>query len=84
MKNKVVRLVGTGYWKRLSFRKYQVKCQVSERWIQFPKEAHGTGNGDYISLNVMTQVYEGKPHKICELVVTRQDLQKMLDNIKTI
>ena len=54
--------------------KTSVSCQVSDRWLRFSEE--------FISLDVMTLGSDEKEKKICELVVTREELVEALSNIK--
>lgn len=61
-----------------------VPCMVSGRWLQFPKESAGHfGGGEFISLDVMTETEPGVHRKLCDLVVTREELQRALDSVKT-
>lgn len=69
---------------RLNLRKYRVSCQVSERWLQFPKEAHKLSGGDFMVIDVMTLGADESERKICELVLTKQDLLQMLEQVETV
>lgn len=69
---------------RLNQVNFRVPCQVSERWLQFPETATPLNNGDFMVVNVMTKNSEEKDRKICELVLTKQDLLKMLEQVETI
>lgn len=66
---------------RLNFRKYRVPCQVSERWLQFPQTAHALASSDFMTINVMTLGTDDKERKICELVLTKQDLLRMIEQV---
>ena len=68
---------------RLNVRKYRVPCQVSDRWLQFPQTAHALVGGDFMAVDVMTLGGDEKERKICELVLTRQDLIRMLEQVAT-
>lgn len=68
---------------RLNFRKYRVPCQVSERWLQFPQTAHALAAGDFMTVDVMTLGADDKERKICELVLTKQDLLRMIEQVPT-
>lgn len=60
-----------------------VPCQVSERWIKFPAKSSGHfGDGEYIVLDVMTLDKNEKQRKICELIVTREDLLSAIHGVK--
>ena len=58
-------------------------CQVSERWLQFPKTATALHDGDFMIVDVMTMGSDEKERKLCELVLTKQDLMRMLEQVKT-
>jgi len=55
-----------------------VPCEVSSRWIQFPKEA----NENYIPIDIMTIGENEKPKKICEMIVSKENLIKAINSIK--
>jgi len=60
-----------------------VPCQVSERWLKFPAESAGHyGGGEFIFLEVMTFDKNEKQRKLCELVVTREDLLSAINGVK--
>jgi hypothetical protein len=62
---------------------FAVPCMVSGRWIQFSTEGSAKfPDGEYIILNVMTRGANDRPKKLCELIVTREDLQDALDLIE--
>ncbi len=48
-----------------------VPCEVSSRWLQFPKKVTSQ---QYVIVDVMTRNSEGNPKKICELVLSKKDL----------
>ena len=68
---------------RLNFRKYRIACQVSDRWLQFQENAHALAGGDFMKIDVMTLGADEKKRKICELVLTKQDLIRMIDQVAT-
>lgn len=75
----------TDSMKRLRNRlgKYAVPCVVSERWLQFPKKSGGHfRDGEFIQLSVMTKDQDDEPRKLCDLVVTREDLLKAIGFVK--
>jgi len=55
-----------------------VPCEVSSRWLQF--DSYGTENG-LVMVNVMTENEEGIEKKICELVLTKDDILRAVNNI---
>ncbi len=69
--------------RRLALSKYRVPCQVSDRWLQFPETAHAFHDGDFMRVNVMTMGANEKERKICELVLTKQDLMHMIQQVAT-
>lgn len=64
-------------------RAFQVPCQVSPRWLQFPKQAAVFPNGDFMKVDVMTNGSDDQPRKLCELVLTKQDLLRMLEQVES-
>lgn len=75
MSDKVVRLPGAhARRKRLDKRSGIVRCEVSDRWLQMPQHAYEFQDGTYLSIDVMTDKGEGKPRKLCELVLLKEDL----------
>lgn len=71
------------HFPRGKIRKYRVPCQISERWLQFPETASPVQSGDFMIVDVMTMNSDERERKLCELVLTKQDLIKMLEQIKT-
>lgn len=69
---------------RLNLRKHRVACQVSERWLQFPQTAQQLQGGDFMMIDVMTIGANDTDRKLCELVLTKQDLLNMLAQVKTV
>ncbi|MDX2463332.1 MAG: hypothetical protein QNK31_02370 [Porticoccus sp.] len=62
-----------------------LRCEISERWIQLPIATDLTGtNIDYMCLDVMTSGSNNKPKKLCELIVNRAELVKLLKEIPTV
>lgn len=60
-----------------------VPCQVSDRWLKFPAESSGHfGEGEFIVLDVMTLDKNEMQRKICELVVTREDLLSAINDVR--
>ena len=62
-----------------------LRCEISERWIQFPIATDLTGGGiDYMRLDVMTNGSNDKPKKLCEIIVNRSELVGLLKGIPTV
>ncbi|MFA7238208.1 MAG: hypothetical protein WC058_15210 [Phycisphaeraceae bacterium] len=60
-----------------------VPCIVSGRWLEFSQGGSvNIGAGEAITLAVMTESAEGKPRKLCELIVTREELLHVLNLIE--
>ena len=58
-------------------------CIVSERWLQFPEQGSGTIQiGEPLAVCVMTKDRHGNDKKICELMVTREDLLNAIAAVK--
>ncbi|MHB8919409.1 MAG: hypothetical protein ACYC3N_00040 [Halothiobacillus sp.] len=68
---------------RLNLRKFRVPCQVSLRWLKFPKVAHNLQVVDFMQIAVMTIGADDRERKICELILTKQDLLQMIEQIET-
>lgn len=59
-----------------------VRCIISDRWLSFPAQVEASLQcGEVMTVNVMTRGAKGKPRKICELIVTREDLLDTLEQI---
>lgn len=60
-----------------------VPCMISDRWIKFPKKSAGHfGEGEFIEISIMTHSYtKGKPTKLCDMIVTREDLLKAINAV---
>ncbi len=83
-KNKVIKFP-IGYWQRMKNQmgKGFVPCMVSDRWIQFPKRSGGNfSDGEFIEISVMTLGHSGKPKKLCDLVITREDLIRATNSVE--
>ncbi len=76
-------------WKRTLNRrgKRSVSCIVSERWLRFGEPAQQAINmGTPLELDVMTDTLdendEFKSKKLCSLIVTVEQLKKLMDEIE--
>ncbi len=60
-----------------------VPCMVSGRYLLFPEQSAGhLGGGEFIPVDVMTMGGDDKPRKLCEMVITREDLLAALTACK--
>lgn len=60
-----------------------VPCMVSGRYLEFPNKSAGHfGGGEFIPITVMTINEDDQHKKICELVLTREELLAALANCK--
>lgn len=62
--------------------KTSVSCQISDRWLKFSEKSTQMTCGEFITLDVMTIGSDKKQKKICELVITREELLEALRNIE--
>ncbi|MCP3930380.1 MAG: hypothetical protein GY705_14910 [Bacteroidetes bacterium] len=67
--------------KRLLLREGKLLCEVSERWVQLPSKSYKHPDINYLHLDIMTKGVTGNDRKICELVVDRNVLEKMLKEL---
>jgi hypothetical protein len=59
-----------------------VPCMVSGRWLQFPDKSSGFfGGGEFIEISVMTEGMGDKPKKICDLIITREDIMSAVNSV---
>jgi hypothetical protein len=72
-KQRLINKKGDGY----------VPCEVSDRWLQFNDVSHMVGNRELIELSVMTNGKNG-PYRICNLIVEKEDLERVLDMVEPI
>lgn len=78
--DKVVRIpISYAQRKRNEFGNGYVPCEVSDRWLQFPTEVDSER---YIPVDVMTQGANDKYKKICELILSKEDLLRALNAIQ--
>ncbi|MDB5978353.1 MAG: hypothetical protein JWR07_5113 [Nevskia sp.] len=82
MTRKVESLPGL-YKRRKRLDKHQgiVRCEVSSRWLQMPKEAVAISGNTYLAIDVLTDIQEGKQRKLCQLVILKEDLLDALNAI---
>lgn len=84
MKKKIIKIpISTHTRLKNRLGKGAVPCMISERWLKFPSEGAGPfEEGEYLVMNVMTTDKNEKDRKLCELVVTREDLLEAINAIK--
>ena len=60
-----------------------VECQVSGRYLKFHKDSSRLQGGEFITLDVMAMPVEdgNASRKLCQMIVTREDLLEALNNI---
>ncbi|ODA33360.1 hypothetical protein A6X21_18880 [Planctopirus hydrillae] len=62
---------------------FAIPCIVSERYLQFSDSGtQRIGAGEVITLSVMTDASEKGPKKLCELIITREELTRVLELIE--
>lgn len=59
-----------------------LRCEVSGRWIQFPENYSKITDIEYMTLDIMTEGSDETPKKLCEIVIDRQKLLKILSQVK--
>lgn len=64
--------------KRLEAKQGKLSCEVSERWIKFPSASDKFEDIEYLSLDVMTRGSNDKDKKLCEIILDKQQLLRML------
>lgn len=55
-----------------------VPCQVSGRWLKFSEEA---SDDRFIPVDVMTMGENKVPRKICELIISKEDILRAINSI---
>ena len=60
---------------------HKAECQVSSRWLQFPQSAQEVGGASFMFVDVMTLNGDDQEKKICQLVLTKEDLLAILKRI---
>ena len=62
---------------------FAVPCVVSGRWLQFARGGSAQiGHGEAITPFVVTDGNGDQPRKLCELIVTREELLRVLSLIE--
>lgn len=58
-----------------------VSCHVTNRWLKFHDDSIEPRN-NLILVDIMTLNYDDTPHKLCEVVLSIDELQAAITNIK--
>lgn len=58
-----------------------LRCEVSERWLQFPSVSEKFADVEYLHLHIMTRGADERERKLCELVLDKQALVEMLRDL---
>jgi hypothetical protein len=56
-------------------------CVVSSRWLQFPPTAQMVYDAPFMIVDVMTMNSDDQEKKICQLVLSKEDLLQILSRI---
>ncbi len=82
MSDKVRQLpVGDGSRQRLDRRQGIVRCQVTDYWLRFHPVAQQYPQGTFVIADVMQGDPEGTPRRVCELVLSRDELVSLLQGL---
>ncbi|MDP1419219.1 hypothetical protein Q8G35_12435 [Peribacillus simplex] len=77
--NKLIKIPITNAQRKINeYGNGYVPCEVTERWLQFSE--NGSSNG-LVEVNVMTLGANDKPRKVCELVLTKENILRALENV---
>lgn len=67
--------------KRKEAAKGRLSCEVSERWIRFPSASDKFEDMEYLALDIMTLGSNEQDRKLCEIILDKQQLLKMLQEL---
>ncbi len=62
--------------------KYSVNCLLTDRWLKFSDTSVRMDAGEACILDVMETDAAGNDAKLCQLVVTREELMEVLGRVK--
>jgi hypothetical protein len=62
--------------------RFAVPCRVTDRWLQFAPTSRGDHRTQWMTIDVMTGGYDDGNRKICQLIITREDLDEVLERVK--
>ncbi|MBB5188542.1 hypothetical protein HNQ57_002832 [Zhongshania antarctica] len=66
---------------RLESQTGKLRCEVSERWIQFPSESIKLKSIEPLVLDIMTKGADENDRKICQIIVDKRQLLKILADL---
>jgi len=59
-----------------------IPCFVSNRWLQFNTMSDMCDSKELVMMNVMTLSKNGYPHRLCEMVIEKEDLIRVYKTIE--
>lgn len=62
--------------------KFSVNCLLTDRWLRFEDTSVRMDVGEAIILEVMETDEEGNDTKLCQLVITKEELLEVLGQIE--
>jgi hypothetical protein len=82
MSDKITQLpLGSESRQRLDRRQGIVRCQVTDYWLRFQPWAEKYPQGTFVIADVMSGDPEGEPRRVCELVLSRDELVAVLNGL---
>ena len=82
MSDKIARFpVDSKKRKRLKEKQGRIECEVSGRWIQLPEASNKFSDIEYLHLDIMTLGTSEMERKLCELILDKEQLLKMLNDL---
>lgn len=82
MSDKITQLpLGSESRQRLDRRQGIVRCQVTDYWLRFHPYAQQYPQGTFIIADVMQGEPEASPRRVCELVLSRDDLVSLVQGL---
>jgi hypothetical protein len=62
--------------------KYSVNCLITDRWLKFEDTSVRMDVGEAVILDVMETDTDGNDKKVCQLVVTKEELLEVIKQIE--
>lgn len=82
MSDKITQLpLGSDCRQRLDRRQGIVRCQVTDYWLRFQPWAEKYPQGTFVIADVMQGEPEGASRRVCELVLSRDELMAVLQSL---
>ena len=82
MSDKIVKFPsGSKKRKRINANVGKLQCEVSNRWVQFPESSDKFSDIEYLCLDIMTIGATDQERKICEIILDKKQLEKMLSEL---